>query len=110
MAKRRCRLRAPWSSRGQIAFDEGDGAGAVVSYREAVAQLTSAGADRVAGEVWFELAGALDRVGEAEEAKAAYRNAAAAAGLAVRAGAEPAAAVTAAAGPSVGGLKDRAQA
>ncbi len=51
------------------------------SYREAVLLLTAAGADREAAQQWYELASLLEGVGAYDEARAAYRSAAASAGL-----------------------------
>ena len=53
-------------------------------YREAVMLLTSVGADRDAADLWFELAGLLEAVGELDAARDAYRSAAASTGLRAR--------------------------
>jgi tetratricopeptide (TPR) repeat protein len=54
---------------------------AVKSYREAVLVLTSIGSDRGAAQLWFELAGLLEEVGDLDAARDAYKSAAASAGL-----------------------------
>ena len=53
-------------------------------YREAVMLLTSVGADRDAADLWFELAGLLEAVGQLDAARAAYKSAAASTGLRAR--------------------------
>ncbi len=55
--------------------------GAAAAYREAVLILTGVGSDRSAAEMWFELAGLLEDVGEFDAARDAYRSAAAASGI-----------------------------
>ena len=69
---------------GQIAASEGRTAEASASYREAIHLLTSVGADRRTAELWFELGGLLQAVGEAEAALDAYRRAAVSTGLSPR--------------------------
>ena len=69
---------------GQAAAADGDMAAAAEMYKEAVHLLTGVGADRSAGELWLELGGLLESVGEEVMARQAYRSAAAAAGLRVR--------------------------
>ena len=54
---------------------------AVKSYREAVLVLTSIGSDRGAAELWFELAGLLEEVGDLDAARDAYKSAAVSTGL-----------------------------
>ena len=66
---------------GQAAARLGDWDDARLAYGEAVHVLTGVGADRSAGQLWFELGGLLDEAGEAESARDAYRSAAAAAGI-----------------------------
>lgn len=66
---------------GQIAISDGDPAVAHDHFQEAVLLLTGAGADRSAAQLWFELAGLLESVGDAAAALDAYRRAAAATGL-----------------------------
>jgi tetratricopeptide (TPR) repeat protein len=69
---------------GQIASDSGDIDGARDHYRRAIHALSAAGADRRAGELWFEVAALLEELGAHDEARTAYRSAAATAGLAAR--------------------------
>jgi tetratricopeptide (TPR) repeat protein len=71
---------------GQIAADRHDVDEARGHYRRAIHALSAAGADRRAGELWFELASLLEELGEHDEARAAYRSAAATAGLAAGVG------------------------
>jgi tetratricopeptide (TPR) repeat protein len=54
---------------------------AVTAYREAVLVLTSIGSDRGAAQLWFELAGLLEEVGDLDAARDAYKSAAASTGL-----------------------------
>lgn len=67
--------------RGRVAGVRGDATSARTSYLEAVRLLTGAGADRAAAQMWVDLAGLLDDLGESEAAKLAYRSAAASTGL-----------------------------
>jgi tetratricopeptide (TPR) repeat protein len=69
---------------GQIAVHAGRTDDARAHYQRAITELSAAGADRRAGELWFELATLFDELGAHEQARAAYRSAAATAGLAVR--------------------------
>lgn len=69
---------------GQAAAAEGDDAQARALYKEAVLVLTGVGFDRHAGQMWLELGGLLESVGEVEASRDAYRSAAAAAGLHAR--------------------------
>lgn len=69
---------------GQAAAAEGDVALARTRYQEAVHLLTALGADRAAAQVWYELAELLEDVEEYDAARAAFRSAAAATGLAAR--------------------------
>ena len=69
---------------GQAIAAEGDNARAAALYKEAVLILTGVGADRDAGQLWLELGGLLESVGEVEASRDAYRSAAAAAGLHAR--------------------------
>jgi tetratricopeptide (TPR) repeat protein len=71
--------------RGQIAGARGDHEGAARSYREAILTLSSIGADRGAAQLWFELASLLEELGEVDEARDAYKRAAASTGLTARA-------------------------
>lgn len=70
--------------RGQIAASLGDTEEATSLYKEAILILSGAGADRMAAELWFELGGLLQDVGEAAAALDAYRRAAASTGLTPR--------------------------
>jgi len=69
---------------GQTAWSTGDRDGAHTWYRQAIAVLTGVGADREAGQVWFELGTLADEAGLVEEARDAYRRAAASTGLVAR--------------------------
>lgn len=69
---------------GQVAAAHGDIDRARLRYQEAVHLLTTLGADRSAGQVWYELAELLEDVEEYDAARTAFRSAAAAAGLAAR--------------------------
>jgi tetratricopeptide (TPR) repeat protein len=66
---------------GQIAVGDGDTAIARDHFQDAVLLLSGLGADRSAAQLWFELAGLLESVGDATSALDAYRRAAAATGL-----------------------------
>lgn len=66
---------------GQIAAHEGALDSARSHFQEAVLLLSGLGADRSAAQLWFELAGLLESVGDATAALDAYRRAAAATGL-----------------------------
>jgi len=66
---------------GQAAAAAGYADEARAAYRQAVLLLTGVGADRDAAELWFELAGLLEGVGDLDGARAAYRSAAASTGL-----------------------------
>ena len=66
---------------GQAVAASGQVADAARAYHEAVLLLTGVGADRGAAELWFELAGLLEGVGELDAARAAYRSSAASTGL-----------------------------
>jgi tetratricopeptide (TPR) repeat protein len=69
---------------GQVAADQGDTARAQAAYREAILTLTGIGSDRNAAQLWFELGGLLEEVGASDEARDAYRRAAASTGLTPR--------------------------
>ena len=69
---------------GQIAASRGWTAEASATYKEAILLLSGVGADRRAAELWFELGGLLQDVGEAAAALDAYRRAAASTGLTPR--------------------------
>jgi tetratricopeptide (TPR) repeat protein len=66
---------------GQIAVCAGDTGSAQSTYREAILALSSIGADRGAAQLWFELGGLLEEIGATDEARDAYRRAAASTGL-----------------------------
>jgi len=66
---------------GQAAAAVGRVDEAAQAYRDAVMLLTGIGADRGAAQLWFELAGLLEGVGDFDTARLAYRSAAASAGL-----------------------------
>jgi tetratricopeptide (TPR) repeat protein len=70
--------------RGQIAASRQRTEEASASYKDAILLLSGVGADRRAAELWFELGGLLQDVGEAEAALDAYRRAAASTGLTPR--------------------------
>ena len=69
---------------GQIAASQGRTEQAAATYKEAILLLSGVGADRRAAELWFELGGLLQDVGEAAAALDAYRRAAASTGLTPR--------------------------
>lgn len=69
---------------GQIAASQGRIDEASAAYKEAILLLSGVGADRRAAELWFELGGLLQDVGEAAAALDAYRRAAASTGLTPR--------------------------
>ena len=66
---------------GQIAVHEDALDTARSHFQEAVLLLSGVGADRAAAQLWFELAGLFESVGEPAAALDAYRRAAAATGL-----------------------------
>jgi transcriptional regulator with XRE-family HTH domain len=68
---------------GRAAAAEGDLDGAARAYQEAVHTLTGIGADRSAAQLWFDLAGLLEEVGQMDASRDAYRSAAASSGLQV---------------------------
>lgn len=70
---------------GQIAASVMRTDEATAAYKEAILLLSGVGADRRAAELWFELGGLLEDVGEAAAALDAYRRAAASTGLTPRA-------------------------
>jgi hypothetical protein len=69
---------------GQAIAVSGDRETAALMFRQAVHILTGVGADREAAQLWYELGALLESVGDGDAARAAYRSAAAAAGLRVR--------------------------
>lgn len=66
---------------GQIAMRAGRTDEARDRYREAIHEFSSAGSDRSAAQLWFELAELLDEVSDYRESAEAYRRAAASTGL-----------------------------
>ena len=69
---------------GRALAAQGDLAGAHAAYAAAVRTLSAIGADRTAGELWFELGALWESVGDVEASRDAYRSAAASTGLRVR--------------------------
>jgi transcriptional regulator with XRE-family HTH domain len=69
------------SLEGQTYAAVGEVAEAALAYQEAIHMLSAVGADRDAAQLWFDLAEQLDGIGMADEARDAYRRAAASAGL-----------------------------
>ena len=69
------------SVQGQAIAGLGNTDAAAEAYRDAVLMLTSIGADRSAAQLWFELAGLLEEIGDYAMARTAYRSAAASVGL-----------------------------
>jgi transcriptional regulator with XRE-family HTH domain len=69
---------------GQAAAAAGHTEEAGQAYRAAVMLLTGVGADRDAADLWFELAGLLEGLGDLDAAREAYRSAAASTGLRAR--------------------------
>jgi transcriptional regulator with XRE-family HTH domain len=66
---------------GQIAAERGDKSAAEALFTQAVAALTSVGADRHAAKLWFELGALLERLGAQGPALDAYRRGAVSTGL-----------------------------
>ena len=73
-----------WALQGSTHASEGDPAEASSCFQRAVHTLSAIGADRVAAQLWFELADLLTGVGLPEAASDAYRRAAASTGLRAR--------------------------
>jgi len=69
---------------GEAAAAMGDADAAKDAYRHAVLLLTGAGMDRDVAQLWYELAGLLEEVGAFNEARDAFRSAAASTGLRMR--------------------------
>lgn len=69
---------------GQALAAAGRTSAARQAYRAAVLLLTGVGADRDAADLWFELAGLLETLGDLDAAREAYRSAAASTGLRAR--------------------------
>ena len=74
-----------WALLGSTHASEGDSAEASSCFQRAVLTLSAIGADRVAAQLWFELADLFQSVGQTEAAADAYRRAAASTGLRARA-------------------------
>lgn len=74
---------------GEIAMSRGDVPAATASYRRAIMTLAGAGADRRVAELWFELGGLLEEVGDTEAALDAFRRSAASTGLTPRISSRP---------------------
>jgi tetratricopeptide (TPR) repeat protein len=74
-----------WALLGSTHVSEGDSEEASACFQRAVLTLSAIGADRVAAQLWFELADLLLSVGQTEAAADAYRRAAASTGLRARA-------------------------
>ncbi len=66
---------------GRVRAAEGRVDEASSSYAAAIHSLTGVGADRDAAQLWFELGSLMDGIGQVEEARDAYRRAAASTGL-----------------------------
>ena len=66
---------------GQVEWRAGERESARDWYRAAIAVLTGIGADREAAQLWFEVGSLADESGLVEEARDAYRRAAASSGL-----------------------------
>ncbi|GAA5107911.1 hypothetical protein GCM10023339_06370 [Alloalcanivorax gelatiniphagus] len=73
-----------WALLGSTHASEGDSDEASACFQRAVLTLSAIGADRVAAQLWFELADLLQGVGLTEAASDAYRRAAASTGLRAR--------------------------
>jgi hypothetical protein len=70
--------------RGRAMAARGDLPGAQSAFGEAVLTLSAIGADRSAGELWFELGTLWESVGDVAASRDAYRSAAASTGLRLR--------------------------
>lgn len=77
------------SLQGLTFLSEGDVDRAAQSFRDAVQLLSAIGADRGAAQLWFDLAEQFEAIGMADEARDAYKRAAASSGLRSTAGARP---------------------
>ncbi|CAN5410311.1 hypothetical protein BH11ACT8_BH11ACT8_08190 [soil metagenome] len=69
---------------GQMAWAQRDVVGAREQYVRGIQVLTGIGSDREAGQLWFDLGGLLDEVELPDQAREAYKRAAACLGLAQR--------------------------
>lgn len=67
---------------GEVAVRQGHTGAARIAFQRAVMVLSAAGADRHAAQLWFDLGGLLEEIGEADLALDAFRRAAASTGLA----------------------------
>ncbi|KRE97262.1 hypothetical protein ASG76_00585 [Nocardioides sp. Soil774] len=74
-----------WALLGSTHVSEGNADEAGSCFQRAVLTLSAIGADRVAAQLWFDLADLLHSVGQTEAAADAYRRAAASTGLRARA-------------------------
>lgn len=66
---------------GEVAIEQGHTGAARTAFQRAVMVLSAAGADKHAAQLWFDLGGLLERVGESDLALDAFRRAAASTGL-----------------------------
>jgi len=66
---------------GEVALHQGHAGAARAAFQRAVMALSAAGADRQVAQLWFDLGGLLEGVGEADLALDAFRRAAASTGL-----------------------------
>jgi len=66
---------------GRIEADRGDVAAARTAYQAAILELSALGADRDAAQMWFELGGLLEEVGEASQALDCFKRGAASTGF-----------------------------
>lgn len=69
---------------GQVAARQGRTDDARAAYMKAILLLSGAGADRGAAQLWFELGGLLEELGDGDASRDAYRRAAASTGLTMR--------------------------
>lgn len=66
---------------GQVALATGDADSAASHFQDAVLALSAVGADRKAAQLWFDLGALLESIGADEQARDAYKRAAASTGL-----------------------------
>jgi tetratricopeptide (TPR) repeat protein len=69
---------------GQVAARHGRTDDARAAYMHAILLLSGVGADRGAAQLWFELGGLLEELGDGDASRDAYRRAAASTGLTMR--------------------------
>jgi tetratricopeptide (TPR) repeat protein len=69
---------------GQVAARQGRTDDARAAYMHAILLLSGVGADRGAAQLWFELGGLLEELGDDDASRDAYRRAAASTGLTMR--------------------------